>query len=177
MYLLKEYSPSDSFCTFILTVNKIGRLYEKLYWSLKNINSCYIPRLLEGKLTKLLNLSCCSLILLSNKLLTTPNTDSLTNLLSRYNPTRSIRSQKSGPLGVPRIVKSTKGGRTFTQEELQKLQSGSNPQMIWDDRTPEKRWCQPLGGPQRRPTISDYTELTTFCHKLIILSFYNINLF
>ncbi len=30
---------------------------------------------------------------------------------------------------------------------------------------------------QRKPTISDYTELTTFSHKLIILSFYNINLF
>ncbi len=49
--------------------------------------------------------------------------------------------------------------------------------MIWDDRTPDKRWWQPLGGPQREPTISDYTELTKFCHKLIILSFYNINLF
>ncbi len=37
----------------------------------------------------------------------------LTNLLSRYNPTRSIRSQNSGLLVVPRIAKSTKGGRTF----------------------------------------------------------------
>ncbi len=37
--------------------------------------------------------------------------------------------------------------------------------MIWDDRTPEKRWWQPLGGPQRKPTISDYTELTKFGHK------------
>ncbi len=46
--------------------------------------------------------------------------------------------------------------------------------MIWDDRTPEKRRCQPLGGPQRKPTISDYTDLTKFSHKLIILSFYNI---
>ncbi len=34
-----------------------------------------------------------------------------------------------------------------------------------------------LGGPQRKPTISDYTELTKYCHKLIMLSFYNINLF
>ncbi len=38
----------------------------------------------------------------------------LTNLLSRYNPTRSLRSQNSGLLVVPRIVKSTKGGRTFS---------------------------------------------------------------
>ncbi len=38
----------------------------------------------------------------------------LTNLLSRYNPTRSLRSQKSGLLVVPRIAKSTKGGRTFS---------------------------------------------------------------
>ncbi len=38
----------------------------------------------------------------------------LTNLLSRYNPTRSLRSQNSGLLVVPRIAKSTKGGRTFS---------------------------------------------------------------
>ncbi len=38
----------------------------------------------------------------------------LTNLLSRYNPTRSLRSQISGLLVVPRIAKSTKGGRTFS---------------------------------------------------------------
>ncbi len=37
----------------------------------------------------------------------------LTSLLSRYNPTRSLRSQNSGLLVVPRIAKSTKGGRTF----------------------------------------------------------------
>ncbi len=38
----------------------------------------------------------------------------LTNLLSRYNPTRSLRSQNSGFLVLPRIAKSTKGGRTFS---------------------------------------------------------------
>ncbi len=38
----------------------------------------------------------------------------LTNLLSRYNPTRSLRSQNSGLLVIPRIAKSTKGGRTFS---------------------------------------------------------------
>ncbi len=38
----------------------------------------------------------------------------LTNLLSRYNPTRSLRSQNSGLLVVPRIAKSTKGGKTFS---------------------------------------------------------------
>ncbi len=38
----------------------------------------------------------------------------LTNLLSRYNPTRSLRSQISGLLVVPRIAKSTKGGGTFS---------------------------------------------------------------
>ncbi len=32
----------------------------------------------------------------------------LTNLLSRYNPTLSLRSQNSGLLVVPRIAKSTK---------------------------------------------------------------------
>ncbi len=35
----------------------------------------------------------------------------------------------------------------------------------WDDRTPEKRRWQPLRGPQRKPTISDYTEWTKVCHK------------
>ncbi len=38
----------------------------------------------------------------------------LTNFLSRYNPTRSLRSQNSVLLVVPRIAKSTKGGRTFS---------------------------------------------------------------
>ncbi len=38
----------------------------------------------------------------------------LTNLLSRYNPTRSLRSQNSGLLVVPRIAKSTKVGRIFS---------------------------------------------------------------
>ncbi len=38
----------------------------------------------------------------------------LTSLLSRFNPTRSLRSQNSGLLVVPRIAKSTKGGRAFS---------------------------------------------------------------
>ncbi len=38
----------------------------------------------------------------------------LNNLLSRKDPTRSLRSQNSGILVVPRIAKSTKGGRTFS---------------------------------------------------------------
>ncbi len=38
----------------------------------------------------------------------------LTNLLSRYNPTCSLRSQNAGLLVVPRVAKSTKGGRTFS---------------------------------------------------------------
>ncbi len=38
----------------------------------------------------------------------------LTNLLSRNDPTRSLRSQNSGLLVVPSIAKSTKGGRTFS---------------------------------------------------------------
>ncbi len=37
-----------------------------------------------------------------------------TNLLSRYNPTHSLRSQNSGLLVIHRIEKSTKGGRTFS---------------------------------------------------------------
>ncbi len=38
----------------------------------------------------------------------------ITSLLLRYNPTRSLRSQNSGLLVVPRIAKSTKGGRAFS---------------------------------------------------------------
>ncbi len=38
----------------------------------------------------------------------------LTSLPSRYNPSRSLRSQNSGLLVVPRIAKSTKGGRAFS---------------------------------------------------------------
>ncbi|KAI5613486.1 hypothetical protein C0J50_3890, partial [Silurus asotus] len=33
--------------------------------------------------------------------------------ITRYNPPRSLRSQNSGLLVVPRIAKSTKGGRAF----------------------------------------------------------------
>ncbi|KAI5626040.1 hypothetical protein C0J50_14406, partial [Silurus asotus] len=38
----------------------------------------------------------------------------ISSLLKRYNPSRSLRSQNSGLLVVPRIAKSTKGGRTFS---------------------------------------------------------------
>ncbi|KAI5608133.1 hypothetical protein C0J50_9626, partial [Silurus asotus] len=38
----------------------------------------------------------------------------LSSLLTRYNPPRSLRSQNSGLLVVPRIAKSTKGGRAFS---------------------------------------------------------------
>ncbi len=37
----------------------------------------------------------------------------LYSLLSRYNPSRSLRWQNSGLLVVPRIAKSTKGDRAF----------------------------------------------------------------
>ncbi len=53
----------------------------------------------------------------------------LTNLLSRYNPTRSLRSQNSGLLVVPRIAKSTKGGITFSHLSL-KLWN-SLPDNVW----------------------------------------------
>ncbi len=42
----------------------------------------------------------------------------LTSLLSCYNPSRSLRSQNSGLLVVPRIAKSTKGGRAFSHLAL-----------------------------------------------------------
>ncbi len=54
------------------------------------------------------------ILLLSYKALNDLAPAYLTNLLSRYNPTRSLRSQNSGFLVVPRIAKSTKGGRTFS---------------------------------------------------------------
>ncbi|KAI5627954.1 hypothetical protein C0J50_3220, partial [Silurus asotus] len=38
----------------------------------------------------------------------------LSSLLTRYNPSRFLRSQNSGLLVVPRIAKSTKGGRAFS---------------------------------------------------------------
>ncbi len=54
------------------------------------------------------------ILLLANKALNNLAPVYLTSLLSRYNPTRSLRSQNSGLLVVPRIAKSTKGGRTFS---------------------------------------------------------------
>ncbi len=53
----------------------------------------------------------------------------LTNLLSRYNPTRSLRSQNFGLLVVPRIAKSTKGGRNFSY--LAPKLWNSLPDNIW----------------------------------------------
>ncbi len=57
----------------------------------------------------------------------------LTNLLSRYNPTRSLRSQNSGLLVVPRIAKSTKGGRTFSY--LSPKLWNSLPDNVWGSDT------------------------------------------
>ncbi len=57
----------------------------------------------------------------------------LTNLLSRYNPTRSLRSQNSGLLVVPRIAKSTKGGRTFSY--LAPKLWNSLPENVWGSDT------------------------------------------
>ncbi len=52
------------------------------------------------------------ILLLTSKALNNLAPAYQTNLLSRYNPTRSLRSQNSGLLVVPRIAKSTNGGRT-----------------------------------------------------------------
>ncbi len=54
------------------------------------------------------------ILLLSYKALNDLAHAYLTNLLSRYNPTCSLRLQNSGLLMVPRIAKSTKGGITFS---------------------------------------------------------------
>ncbi len=54
------------------------------------------------------------IVLLAYKALNGLAPSYLNNLLSRNNPTRSLRSQNSGLLVVPRIAKSTKGGRTFS---------------------------------------------------------------
>ncbi len=40
--------------------------------------------------------------------------------------------------------------------------------MIWDDRTPEKRWCQPSRGPQMMPALSQHTKLPKFNHSIYI---------
>ncbi len=37
--------------------------------------------------------------------------------------------------------------------------------------------ADPLRGPQRKPTLRQYTELTKFCNKLNILSFCNIKIY
>ncbi len=56
------------------------------------------------------------ILLLTHKALNGLAPAYLTNLLSRYSPTRSLRSQNSGLLVVPlpRIANSTKGGRHFS---------------------------------------------------------------
>ncbi len=57
----------------------------------------------------------------------------LTSLLSCYNPTRSLRSQNSGLLVVPRIAKYTKGGRAFSY--LAPKLWNSLPDNIWGSDT------------------------------------------
>ncbi len=57
----------------------------------------------------------------------------LTSLLSRYNPSRSLRSQNSGLLVVHRIAKSTKGGRAFSHL-VPKLWN-SLPDNVWGSDT------------------------------------------
>ncbi len=60
------------------------------------------------------SVSFTKILLLAYKALNDLAPAYLTNLLSRYNPTRSLRSQNSGLLVEPRIAKSTKGGITFS---------------------------------------------------------------
>jgi len=57
----------------------------------------------------------------------------LTSLLSHYNPSHSLRSQNSGLLVVPRIAKSTKGGRAFSH--LAPKLWNNLPDNIWGSDT------------------------------------------
>ncbi|KAI5609350.1 hypothetical protein C0J50_9521, partial [Silurus asotus] len=57
----------------------------------------------------------------------------LSSLLTRYNPPRSLRSQNSGLLVVPRIAKSTKGGRAFSH--LAPKLWNSLPDGVWGSDT------------------------------------------
>ncbi|KAI5087989.1 hypothetical protein C0J45_22478, partial [Silurus meridionalis] len=54
------------------------------------------------------------LLLLTYKTLNGLAPNYLSRRLPRYNPSRSLRSQNSGLLVIPRIAKSTKGGRAFS---------------------------------------------------------------
>ncbi len=120
----------------------------------------------------------------------------LTNLLSRYSPTRSLRSQNSGFLVVPlpRIAKSIKGGITFSYL-APKLWNVSicfsvsvtrnytrfslDPTLKWSEMTKHLRRddANPSEDVKRKPTLRQYTELTKFCHKLNILGFCNIQIY
>ncbi len=73
------------------------------------------------------------ILLLAYKALNDLGPAYLTNLLSRYNLTRSLRSQNSGLLVVPRIAKSTKGGRTFSY--LAPKLCNSLPDNVWGSDT------------------------------------------
>ncbi|KAI5627807.1 hypothetical protein C0J50_8354, partial [Silurus asotus] len=55
------------------------------------------------------------------------------NLLTRYNLPRALRSQNSGLLVVPRIPKSTKGGRSFSH--LAPKLWNSLPDSVWESDT------------------------------------------
>ncbi len=67
-----------------------------------------------GLCTGYLLSSVTKILLLAYKALNYLTPAYLTNLLSRYNPTCSLKLQNSGLLVVHRVTKSTKGGRTFS---------------------------------------------------------------
>ncbi len=111
----------------------------------------------------------------------------LTSLLSRYNPSRSTRSQNAGLLVVPRIAKSIKL-KEVELFHIWKLNSGCfsvsvtglrsrgtsfslDPTLtkIWDDRTPEKRWCQPPRRPQMMRTLRQHRKLPNLARRWIAI--------
>ncbi|KAI5613905.1 hypothetical protein C0J50_11237, partial [Silurus asotus] len=91
---------------------------EKLIHAFMTSSIDYCNALLGGCSASLINklqlASDYKLLLLTYKALNGSAPMYLSRLLTRYNPSRSLRSQNSGLLIVPKIAKSTKGGRSFS---------------------------------------------------------------
>ncbi len=62
----------------------------------------------------LLNLVYIKILLITYKALNGLAPQYLSELLSHYSPSRPLRSQNSGHMIMPRILKSTAGGRSFS---------------------------------------------------------------